>query len=429
MKNVIYKIARKNGQPEDCYIGSSINGKYRWQKHRSTLKGQYHENIILQRAWNKYGEDSFEFVIIEQTTESTLLEREQFYIDSIKPRYNIAFIAGKPPIDPERSRKTAKVLHEKGIWGNDNRPVIRIAPTDGEKVFYTSQREAAEQNNNCTQPNISKTCLGYRRTHGGFYWKFVDGSSPEFVAKSGPEKEVIKYDLVTKETIQIYDSAVSVKGYDPSGISLCCNGKRKSYKGFGWKFADNSSTEWKSKLIPVVSYELITGKDIKKYDSISHAVAEDNYVQSNISLCCSQQRQSHKGLGWRFEHNEPILSTNSRFKQIEKVDLISNEVLKVYPTLSSTKEDGYSPNLIWSCVENKRRSHKGFGWKYVGEKKMFGEKLSITTPRIQSVQRGKIVETYSYLSKVKEDGFSPSKVSECCKGKRKSHKGFSWQYE
>ena len=32
------------------------------------------------------------------------------------------------------------------------------------------------------------------------------------------------------------------------------------------------------------------------------------------------------------------------------------------------------------------------------------------------------------LNKVKESGFEPSCVSNCCKGKRKDHKGFTWEY-
>ena len=35
---------------------------------------------------------------------------------------------------------------------------------------------------------------------------------------------------------------------------------------------------------------------------------------------------------------------------------------------------------------------------------------------------------YEYLFLVKEDGFLYSKVSECCNGKRKTHKKYNWEY-
>ena len=88
MKNSgIYKIL--NTRNNNFYIGSSKELKKRWSQHRSSLKHNTHINIILQRSWNKYGKDSFFFEIIEECDENTLLEREQFYLDTLSPYYNI----------------------------------------------------------------------------------------------------------------------------------------------------------------------------------------------------------------------------------------------------------------------------------------------------------------------------------------------------
>lgn len=64
------------------YIGSSINVSSRWNEHRRTLNNNTHHNKYLQRSWEKYGKDSFNFSIIEivDNTEN-LLAREQFYLD------------------------------------------------------------------------------------------------------------------------------------------------------------------------------------------------------------------------------------------------------------------------------------------------------------------------------------------------------------
>lgn len=71
------------------YIGSSKNIYNRWLKHRATLRGNYHGNPHLQSAWNKYGEKSFHFFIIEKCNPMVLEEREDLYINSIKPEYNM----------------------------------------------------------------------------------------------------------------------------------------------------------------------------------------------------------------------------------------------------------------------------------------------------------------------------------------------------
>jgi group I intron endonuclease len=66
------------------YIGStgSTVGFYRrWAIHKSELRGGYHRNKHLQYSWNKYGEQNFEFSILEECSENMLVIREQAWID------------------------------------------------------------------------------------------------------------------------------------------------------------------------------------------------------------------------------------------------------------------------------------------------------------------------------------------------------------
>ena len=74
-KSGIYKLANKiNG---NFYIGSSKNLELRWKQHKYNLKRKKHINIILQRSWDKYGEKSFDFEIIEYCKKEKLFEKEQ----------------------------------------------------------------------------------------------------------------------------------------------------------------------------------------------------------------------------------------------------------------------------------------------------------------------------------------------------------------
>jgi len=78
----IYKIT--NIVDGKFYIGSSKNIRRRWQRHKTDLRNNYHCNSHLQNAWNKYGESSFKFKVIKLVNDKDLLlEREQFYIDSL----------------------------------------------------------------------------------------------------------------------------------------------------------------------------------------------------------------------------------------------------------------------------------------------------------------------------------------------------------
>ena len=86
----IYKIT--NLVNKKIYIGSSIDIKARWANHKSQLKKGTHKSPHLQSAWNKYGEENFEFEIIEhvllpsywprEERNEKLLIREQFHLDN-----------------------------------------------------------------------------------------------------------------------------------------------------------------------------------------------------------------------------------------------------------------------------------------------------------------------------------------------------------
>jgi group I intron endonuclease len=95
----IYKITNK--QNEKFYIGSSIDIEHRWYTHRLALQKGTHGNKYLQRSWDKYGEDSFIFSILVETSEDSLLDKEQEILDETKcydknTGYNIALSARAP---------------------------------------------------------------------------------------------------------------------------------------------------------------------------------------------------------------------------------------------------------------------------------------------------------------------------------------------
>ena len=49
--------------------------------------------------------------------------------------------------------------------------------------------------------------------------------------------------------------------------------------------------------------------------------------------------------------------------------------------------------------------------------------------KVLQIKNGEVIREYSYLSEVDKYGFNHSKVTLCCQGKRKRHKGYEWRYK
>lgn len=91
----IYQI--RNKVNSKCYVGSSTDIESRCKEHLYSLYRSDHPNRYLQHAWDKYGEKNFEFLIIEEQKDVLkLILREQYYIDELKPEYNLSPTAGSP---------------------------------------------------------------------------------------------------------------------------------------------------------------------------------------------------------------------------------------------------------------------------------------------------------------------------------------------
>ncbi len=67
------------------YIGSSRDIDQRWRSHLRIFRLGKHFNSHLQNAWNKYGEQAFVFDVLEFCSIDRLSEREQVYLDTLKP--------------------------------------------------------------------------------------------------------------------------------------------------------------------------------------------------------------------------------------------------------------------------------------------------------------------------------------------------------
>ena len=98
---------------EKFYIGSAVNYRTRFNEHKRKLRKNIHVNKKLQNAWNKYGEINFQFYLAEPVkNRENLLEREQWWLDLYKPKYNIALSATAPMLGKKHTKKSIRKIKE-----------------------------------------------------------------------------------------------------------------------------------------------------------------------------------------------------------------------------------------------------------------------------------------------------------------------------
>lgn len=83
----IYLIKNKiNGH---LYVGQAVDIKKRWLNHQNRLNNNNgRPNLHLQSAWNKYGENNFEFYVLERCSSNELNKREIYWIKKFNTCHN-----------------------------------------------------------------------------------------------------------------------------------------------------------------------------------------------------------------------------------------------------------------------------------------------------------------------------------------------------
>ena len=80
------------------YIGSSLNVIKRLKMHLWNLKRGDHHSNYLQKCYNKYNINNLNFFLIETCDKNDLIKKEQYYLDTLKPKLNLSKIADRPKL-------------------------------------------------------------------------------------------------------------------------------------------------------------------------------------------------------------------------------------------------------------------------------------------------------------------------------------------
>jgi group I intron endonuclease len=99
------------------YIGQSVHIEARLNAHISMLRGGYDDSLVLQNAWNKYGEDNFKYYILEECFEEELNDKEKYWIKELKTHvsfggYNISMGGSSGMLGRKHTDESRKKMSE-----------------------------------------------------------------------------------------------------------------------------------------------------------------------------------------------------------------------------------------------------------------------------------------------------------------------------
>jgi group I intron endonuclease len=166
----IYLI--RNKITEKYYVGASIDINRRWTRHKDELNKNKHHSPKLQNSWNKYGDDKFDFIWVQQGCSNVLTKLEQQWIDfcdSFNHGYNSTAIAnniGLLPKTEEHKRKIG-IAHKGRKLTEESKNKIRQKaigrkrpPMSDEQKIKISQANKGKKRTEEMKLNLSKAKTG-----------------------------------------------------------------------------------------------------------------------------------------------------------------------------------------------------------------------------------------------------------------------------
>ena len=138
----VYKITNTLCPEGKYYIGYSCNVKQRWQKHKSTLRGGKHRNIRMQRAYEKYGSDCFDYEVLQECeTEEEAKNVELSYLEDLTIRdklYNLHYNSSGGDMltyHPDREQ----IIEKRAI--EQKKRISELTPEEYKRRFCTKTGE------------------------------------------------------------------------------------------------------------------------------------------------------------------------------------------------------------------------------------------------------------------------------------------------
>lgn len=311
------------------YIGSTENFNVRFYKHKYHLNRKDHLNALLQNAWNKWGEQSFEFNILEViNNKESLLKREQHYLDIIAE---------------------AQLYIQKGD-GKFVTECYNLSPTAGRTSGWKANDQQIERNRETTielwkNPSF---ILKQKQTRQSDEWKNKTSKR----SKKLWENDDFRQNIIDKANERFSDPEykkwwIGIMN-DPDRVKKCSKWMKKrwqdeEYKKFMKDVSENNK-------------DIRVRKMKEKWD-------DPKWREKQIKIRNSPQTKQKKRKA-RLQWIEEIGDNNPMYKKVGAFDPKTNTLIVEYISLKHAKEK-FGKKCIRHYILNYPKVFHGLVWKYI----------------------------------------------------------------
>lgn len=301
------------------YIGQSVDIESRWNKHKRSLTRKLYsgDNRHITSAWHKYGENNFEFFIVEECLETQLDDYETYWID-----YYDSTNTSKGYNKTRGGKYDYRI-----IWSEKDRALLpdRFGKNSAQHIL--SERDVRD-----------------------IIQRMLNGDTNRKIAQDyGVDRSTIAHIRNHKSWTYLTDGII-FKKFD------------------GHKYVDQMNS---SRPRSVDMYS-IDGIFIKTFKSIRQAALEINYKDSAIIRVCTGRIISIKNLIFRY-HGHPFDEFDTSRANITVpvcVDQYDDKwnYINTYNTMKEAQDiTGISKVTIGRVIRGKQKMTGGFYWLRHGE--------------------------------------------------------------
>lgn len=281
------------------------------------------------------------------------------------------------------------------------------------------------------------------------YKELTDGDIHKFIKLKNDKEESMKIKVYRYDfNGNIVELIEDVRGVDYSTrrrILDCCNNNKLSYNGYIWSYTEKTYDEIYSVVCRIKEYKKIYRyyldsfrcKEYKDIDCI-----EDGLNKQYVKDCCNGVNNTYNGSIWSYNVllEDELYSIKKHVEVGSRVKVyqynLLGEFVKEWVSIEDCVRAGFTKTKLHDCFKGIECQHKGYIWsKNIlsnDEIKAFIDivvKKSRVKPVYQYTFEGEMINEFNTVKDAVDIlGITSGAIHECCKGTRKSYKGYLWSY-